>query len=101
MSQLFLPVMQIGPAPGVKQNNVIAPGNLAIPTLANGNLPKYLLCVVTGIAGTGISVSPEVGANDGVESSGLMIPAASSVSQVISCWAVAFSSAVAVASSRA
>lgn len=65
------PVISIGSETASQQLLVAAPGNIAIPTMKNGSLPKFLHCSAhTGASSNVITVSPETAATDGDNTTG-------------------------------
>jgi hypothetical protein len=72
------PLISIGVEQGVTTAAIAAPGNIAIPTMTNGDSPKFLaLTVVDGVAGDWIVVSPQVAATNGVLATGFAMNAIS------------------------
>jgi len=75
MGQQNFPVLTISPDSATQVLNVAAASNVAIPTLANGALPKYVyICAYGGAAGDVIFVTPKTSAANGASATGFPLP---------------------------
>jgi hypothetical protein len=70
MGKLNFPVISIGDKTGTVELNVAAAGKIAIPTMENGALPKFVHVVLMGATGQLVAVCPTVDAN-GAAATGL------------------------------
>ena len=69
------PVLSIAPDNAVQTLAVAAPGNVAIPTMENGVLPKYVYIVAYGGVATDVMfVTPKTSASDGASATGFPLP---------------------------
>jgi hypothetical protein len=69
MGSLNFPVISIGDKRGNRIQGVsVDPDRVAIPTMANGDLPKFLYVVITaGGAGEYVTVSPTLDADGSID----------------------------------
>lgn len=68
--------ISIGVEQGVTTGVIAAAGNIAIPTMSNGSLPKFLaLVLVDGALGDWIVISPQVAATNGALATGFAMNA--------------------------
>lgn len=69
------PVLSIAPDNAVQTLNVSAVGNVAIPTMERGTLPKYVyICAYGGLATDVVFVTPKTSAADGASATGFPLP---------------------------
>jgi hypothetical protein len=70
------PVITLGVQRGVTTGVIAAAGNIAIPTMSNSALPKYLaLTLVDGAIGDWVVISPQPTAINGVAATGFAMNA--------------------------
>jgi len=77
-------VLSIAPDQAVQVGALSAAGSVAIPTTANGSLPKYVYCVAYGadLAET-VFITPQIGAGNGTAATGFALPVRNSSSVVL------------------